>query len=529
MITQFTNYNSTSFDDKVLSILNTWRVFNLIELDFIGTYNNISKYKKNEIVNYAISASNELLILVESILYNCNNQILALYDKKIINLIEQFKQTILHDSYKNLEQTRFIILAINLITSLKSSSKTQKKNSSNNDKRSSDANSQNNENYENNYTSNNDNKNNNNQNNQNQEPSDNQWDDLSGIINFINKNKNQDNSLKDTNSDNLEDLQKNQNTDYNKKVLFDSYKYSVFTKKFDKTIKITELNKNYNDDLKIKQNFKDEIKYRTKIEKSQIKKLLKKLSSPAKTSYLFDMEEGELDRKKFMNILLKNNYENIFYQKYEAKKNDVAITILVDNSGSMRGRLIKISSLACYLIAKTLSNFNINSEILGFTTLNWRGGESLKMFESLQHKPSNPGRTNDLLHIIYKSFAEKNSANSLLNISLMQKDSILKENIDGEALEWAYKRLILQKQKKKILIVISDGTPVDDATITLNGKDYLINHLHGIINTIENDKSVNLIAIGIMHNVSKFYKNATKINSVEELSSVLFTNISRFL
>ncbi len=193
----------------------------------------------------------------------------------------------------------------------------------------------------------------------------------------------------------------------------------------------------------------------------------------------------------------------------------------------MRGKPIITSAITTEIITKVLERCKVNVEILGFTTKEWKGGKAKKKWESTG-KIETPGRLNDLLHIIYKD-ADVTWNNCKNNLGLILKDGLLKENIDGEAVKWAYKRLINRKEKKKILIVISDGAPVDDSTLSNNPPDILDNHLKEIVNNIENDKSIKLVAIGIGHDVSKYYKNAFIIDNVENLGDIIIDNLMKFL
>ena len=192
----------------------------------------------------------------------------------------------------------------------------------------------------------------------------------------------------------------------------------------------------------------------------------------------------------------------------------------------MRGKPIITSAITTEIITKVLERCKVNVEILGFTTKEWKGGRAKKKWESTG-KIETPGRLNDLLHIIYKD-ADVTWNNCKNNLGLILKDGLLKENIDGEAVKWAYKRLINRKEKK-ILIVISDGAPVDDSTLSNNPADILDNHLKEIVNNIENDKSIKLVAIGIGHDVSKYYKNAFIIDNVENLGDIIIDNLMKFL
>ena len=200
------------------------------------------------------------------------------------------------------------------------------------------------------------------------------------------------------------------------------------------------------------------------------------------------------------------------------------MSLLIDNSGSMRGRPITVAALCSDILAKTLERCLIKSEILGFTTKAWKGGNSREKWIK-KGKPSNPGRLNDLRHIIYKS-ADSPWRRSKKNLGLLLKEGILKENVDGEALSWAYNRLSIRKEKRKILIVISDGAPVDDSTLSVNPGNYLEKNLRDIIGEIEKKDEIELIAIGIGHDVSRYYSKAVTIMDVDQLGEVLLNQLS---
>ena len=203
---------------------------------------------------------------------------------------------------------------------------------------------------------------------------------------------------------------------------------------------------------------------------------------------------------------------------------DTVVTLLIDNSGSMRGRPITIAAICADILSRTLERCSVKVEILGFTTMNWKGGKSREIW--MKNKIENPGRLNDLCHIIYKS-ADLPWRRAKSNLGLMLKEGILKENIDGEAILWAHSRLKKRKEERKILMVISDGAPVDDSTLSANREDFLDNHLRKIISKIEKDSPVELQAIGIGHDVTKYYKNALTINRAEELGEVLLEELTK--
>ena len=208
----------------------------------------------------------------------------------------------------------------------------------------------------------------------------------------------------------------------------------------------------------------------------------------------------------------------------ETEFKDTVVTLLIDNSGSMRGRPISVAAICADILSRTLERCSVKVEILGFTTKNWKGGKSREEWNS-KNKPKNPGRLNDLRHIIYKS-ADKPWRQSKKNLGLMLKEGLLKENIDGEALLWAFKRISSRKEERKILMVISDGAPVDDSTLSVNSGDFLEKHLKKIVKFIETKTDIEILAIGIGHDVSRYYSKAIKITDVQELGDVMISQLS---
>ena len=200
------------------------------------------------------------------------------------------------------------------------------------------------------------------------------------------------------------------------------------------------------------------------------------------------------------------------------------MSLLIDNSGSMRGRPITIAALCADILSRTLERCSVKVEILGFTTKNWKGGQSREDWNR-KGKIKKPGRLNDLRHIIYKS-ADSHWRQSKNNLGLMLKEGLLKENIDGEAITWAYNRLRKRSEERKILMVISDGAPVDDSTLSVNSGDFLEKHLKKVVKYIENKKDVEILAIGIGHDVSRYYNKAIKISDVNELGDVMIGQLS---
>ena len=203
---------------------------------------------------------------------------------------------------------------------------------------------------------------------------------------------------------------------------------------------------------------------------------------------------------------------------------DTLVTILIDNSGSMRGKPISVAAICADILSRTLERCSVKVEILGFTTKHWKGGSCREKWMS-NDKPTSPGRLNDLRHIIYKS-ADTPWRQSKKNMGLMLKEGLLKENIDGEALIWAFKKMVQRKEERKILMVISDGAPVDDSTLSSNSSDYLEKNLKKVVNWIESNSKIELLAIGIGHDVSRYYKRAVKIVDVQDLGDVMINQLS---
>ena len=253
-------------------------------------------------------------------------------------------------------------------------------------------------------------------------------------------------------------------------------------------------------------------------------RLQRRLLAQQNRHWDFNMEEGYLDTSKLAKIVANPDNKLSYKIEREIEFKDTIVSLLIDNSGSMRGRPITVAALCSDILAKTLERCLIKSEILGFTTKAWKGGKSREIWIK-NGKPSNPGRLNDLRHIIYKS-ADSPWRRSKKNLGLLLKEGILKENVDGEALYWAYKRLLNRQEKRKILVVISDGAPVDDSTLSVNPGNYLEKNLRDVINNIESNKNVELIAIGIGHDVSRYYAKAVTIMDVDQLGEVLLNELS---
>ena len=248
-------------------------------------------------------------------------------------------------------------------------------------------------------------------------------------------------------------------------------------------------------------------------------KLQRRLQAQQNRSWEFDLEEGTLDAGRLARIVANPTTPLSFKVEKDTEFRDTCVTLLIDNSGSMRGRPISIAAICADVLARTLERCSVKVEILGFTTRAWKGGKSREDWLA-QGRPHSPGRLNDLRHIIYKS-ADAPWRRARANLGLMMKEGILKENIDGEALEWAHRRLNMRPEKRKILMVISDGAPVDDSTLSVNQANYLEKHLRDVIAMLEHKKQVELIAIGIGHDVTRYYGRAVTITDVEQLAGVM--------
>jgi cobaltochelatase CobT len=248
-------------------------------------------------------------------------------------------------------------------------------------------------------------------------------------------------------------------------------------------------------------------------------KLQRRLQAQQNRSWLFDLEEGILDAGRLARVIANPTTPLSFKQEKDTEFRDTVVTLLLDNSGSMRGRPISIAAICADVLARTLERCQVKVEILGFTTRAWKGGQSRERWLAAG-RPQQPGRLNDLRHIIYKS-ADAPWRRARANLGLMMKEGLLKENIDGEALEWAHRRMVNRPEARKILMVISDGAPVDDSTLSVNPANYLEKHLRDVIAMVEKRRAVELIAIGIGHDVTRYYPKAVTITDVEQLAGAM--------
>jgi cobaltochelatase CobT len=299
--------------------------------------------------------------------------------------------------------------------------------------------------------------------------------------------------------------------------------YLIYTNEFDEIAKAETLETN-EEITKLRKNLDQQLISFQDLIKKLANKLQRQLLAKQNRAWEFDLEEGLLDSSKLTRIIIDPQNSLSFKKEKDLEFKDTVVSLLIDNSGSMRGRPITIAAICADILSRTLERCSVKVEILGFTTKNWKGGKSREEWNK-NNKPKNPGRLNDLRHIIYKS-ADTHWRQSKKNLGLMLKEGLLKENIDGEAIAWAFNRLKKRKEERKILMIISDGAPVDDSTLSVNSGDFLEKHLKKIVKNIENKSDIEILAIGIGHDVSRYYKKAIKISDVQELGDVMIGQLS---
>jgi len=309
----------------------------------------------------------------------------------------------------------------------------------------------------------------------------------------------------------------------NKKNLLKE-KYKVFTNEFDAVQNAEEL-ENENEIVRLRKNLDHQLTNLQDLVAKLANKLQRQLLAKQNRSWEFDLEEGMLDVSKLSRVVVDPFHPLSYKMEKKIEFKDTIVTLLIDNSGSMRGRPISVAAICADILSRTLERCSVKVEILGFTTKNWKGGKSREKW-NLENKPKNPGRLNDLRHIIYKS-ADKPWRQAKKNIGLMLKEGLLKENIDGEALLWAFKRISIRKEERKILMVISDGAPVDDSTLSVNSGDYLEKHLKQTVKWIEENSNIEILAVGIGHDVTRYYEKAVKIADVQELGDVMINQLTQ--
>jgi len=301
-------------------------------------------------------------------------------------------------------------------------------------------------------------------------------------------------------------------------------KYKIFTNEYDEITEAKDL-ENENEITRLRKNLDQQLTNLQNIVTKLANKLQRQLLAKQNRSWEFDLEEGMLDSSKLSRVIINPLHSLSYKNEKETEFKDTVVTLLIDNSGSMRGRPISVAAICADILSRTLERCSVKVEILGFTTKNWKGGRSREKW-NLNNKPANPGRLNDLRHIIYKS-ADEPWRRSKKNLGLMLKEDLLKENIDGEALLWAFKRITKRKEERKILMIISDGAPVDDSTLSVNSGDYLEKHLKQTVKWIEDNSNVEILAVGIGHDVTRYYKKAIKIADAQELGDVMINQLTK--
>ena len=299
--------------------------------------------------------------------------------------------------------------------------------------------------------------------------------------------------------------------------------YKIFTTEFDEIAK-AEILEDVKEIQKLRKSLDQQLIGFQDLITKLANKLQRQLLAKQNRAWEFDLEEGLLDSSKLTRIIMDPYNSLSFMKEKDLDFKDTIVTLLIDNSGSMRGRPITIAALCADILSRTLERCSVKVEVLGFTTKNWKGGKSREAWTKTD-KPKNPGRLNDLRHIIYKG-ADTHWRQAKNNIGLMLKEGLLKENIDGEAISWAYNRIKKRKEERKILMVISDGAPVDDSTLSVNSGDFLEKHLKKMVKFIENKSDIEILAIGIGHDVSRYYDKAIKITDVHELGDVMISQLS---
>ena len=299
--------------------------------------------------------------------------------------------------------------------------------------------------------------------------------------------------------------------------------YKIYTTQFDEIIKAENLD-DADEINKLRKTLDQQLINFQDIVTKLANKLQRQLLAKQNRTWEFDLEDGLLDSSKLPRIIMDPYNSLSFKKEKDLDFKDTVVTLLIDNSGSMRGRPITIAAICADILSRTLERCSVKVEILGFTTKNWKGGQS-REFWNKKGKPKTPGRLNDLRHIIYKG-ADTHWRQAKNNLGLMLKEGLLKENIDGEAINWAFSRLRKRKEERKILMVISDGAPVDDSSLSVNSGDFLEKHLKKLVKFIEEKTQIEILAIGIGHDVSRYYNRAIKITDVNELGDVMISQLS---
>ena len=478
---------------------------------FKGVKNNIEKFYQERISRLDLKSSEDKIIesfenyLRTKILdFKNDNQIdkkLKLYKK---DLNERFKDKITHLNEATLNQKKFNSLISELISNMNLDENLDEEEKKDKDK-------------------NNDDRKNkpDNQERQAKEKEDKQKEMSidSGMPDLENEAKESDQAeeeieTEDSSQPNLRKKGKSTLSDINYKTYTDEFDEIIKAEDLESAEELTRLRKNLDQQLLQLKNFISKL----------ANKLQRKLLAKQNRSWNFDLEEGLLDTSKLPRVIMDPFNSLTFKKEKDIEFKDTLVTILIDNSGSMRGKPISVAAICADILSRTLERCAVKVEILGFTTKHWKGGLSREKWMK-NEKPTLPGRLNDLRHIIYKS-ADTPWRQAKNNMGLMLKEGLLKENIDGEALKWAYNKMNRRKEDRKILMVISDGAPVDDSTLSTNTNDYLESNLKKTVKWIENKKNIELLAIGIGHDVTRYYNQAVKITDVQDLGDVMINQLT---
>jgi cobaltochelatase CobT len=294
--------------------------------------------------------------------------------------------------------------------------------------------------------------------------------------------------------------------------------YKPYTSKFDEIIHASDLC-DIEELTRLRQQLDQQLSHMQSIISKLANRLQRRLMARQVRSWQFDLDDGLLDTGRLSRVVTNPLYPLSYKQEKETNFRDTVVTLLIDNSGSMRGRPILVAAMSADILARTLERCGVKVEILGFTTRAWKGGQSRERWLS-DGRPNGPGRLNDLRHIIYKS-GDEPWRRARRNLGLMQREGLLKENIDGEALIWAHDRLLQRHEERRILMVISDGAPVDDSTLSVNARNYLEQHLREVIKKLESTSPIELLAIGIGHDVTRYYRKAVTLTDAEQLGGTM--------
>lgn len=303
----------------------------------------------------------------------------------------------------------------------------------------------------------------------------------------------------------------------------ESWEYKAYTTQFDEVVSAAELC-DEEELTRLRAYLDAQLKGLQGIVTRLANRLQRRLMAQQNRSWDFDQEEGLLDAARLARVVISPGHSLSYKIERDVEFKDTVVTLLIDNSGSMRGRPISIAAISADIMARTLERCGVKTEVLGFTTRAWKGGQSREAWLS-GGKPAHPGRLNDLRHIVYKK-ADEPWRRARKNLGLMMREGLLKENIDGEALLWAHTRLLARQEDRRILMVISDGAPVDDSTLSVNSAGYLEQHLRRVIDWIEKQSPVQLVAIGIGHDVTRYYRRAVTIMDVEQLGGTMVEQLA---